>query len=252
YEVIVVDNASRDATAEVARSHGARVVTEPRPSRARARNAGVAAAAADLIAYTDADCVADPGWLAAMAEALDRHEIVAGPVRVTTAEPPNAIERFESLWRFEQEHWVRDGWAATANLGIRRAVHDAIGGFDAAYRHIGEDADYCLRARQAGYPLAYAPDAAVEHYAEDALWPMLRRAFFHGYSVNQINRRLGVGYRAWRHPELVVRGGRALESLGVSPGALAPRERSSMRRLARTYYAMRLGGSVWAELQRAR
>jgi GT2 family glycosyltransferase len=252
YEVIVVDNASRDATGDVARSHGATVVDEPKPSRAGARNTGVLAARAGLIAYTDADCVADPGWLETLVEGLDRHDMVAGPVRVTTGEPPNPVERFEALWRFEQEHWVRDGWAATANLGIRRSVHDAIGGFDVAYRHIGEDADYCLRARTAGFELGYAPEAVVGHYAETALGPMLRRAFFHGYSVNQINRRLGVGYRAWRHPELVLRGDRALASLGVAREALDAAERKRMRRLARAYYALRLGGSVWAEVQRAR
>jgi GT2 family glycosyltransferase len=252
FEVVVVDNASRDGTGALAGRRGAMVVSEPRPSRAGARNAGVAAARAELIAFTDADCVAAPGWLAGLVRGLSSSELVAGPVEVSTGSPPNLVERFESLWRFEQESWVSDGWAATANLGVRREVHDAIGGFDTAYRHIGEDADYCLRARARGFALAFASDAAVSHYAENALGPMLRRAFFHGYSANQINRRLGVGYRAWRHPELVLRGDRALGSLGVSREALDAGEWRRMRRLARGYYAMRLAGSVWAEVTRAR
>jgi glycosyltransferase involved in cell wall biosynthesis len=252
YEVVVVDNASRDDTAQVARSRGAVVVQEPLPSRAGARNAGVLAARADLIAYTDADCIADPGWLASLLESLGEHEMVAGPVRMTTGASPNAVERFESLWRFAQEQWVEEGWAATANLGVRRAVHEAIGGFDVAYRHIGEDADYCLRARAAGHRLAFCSTAVIEHDVEDRAWPMLKRAFFHGYSVNQINRRLDVGYRAWRHPELVLRGDRALGSLGVSRDSLDASEWKRMRRIAQSYYAMRLLGSGWAELSRAR
>ena len=252
YEVVVVDNASRDETAEVARAAGAVVAAEPLPSRSRARNAGVRAARADLIAFTDADCVADPGWLGALLDALGEHEIVAGPVHVTTGDPANAVERFERLWRFEQEHAAADGWAATANLGVRRSVHDEIGGFDVAYRHIGEDADYCLRARARGHELAYCAGALITHDAEDRFGPMLRRAFFHGYSVNQINRRLGVGYRAWRHPELVLRGDRALASLGVRREDLPAAEWRLMRRISRGYYAMRLIGSLWAELRRAR
>jgi GT2 family glycosyltransferase len=252
YEVVVVDNVSRDDTAQVARSHGAVVVEEPVPSRAGARNAGVRAARADLIAFTDADCVAEPGWLAGLLGCLGEHEMVAGPVRMTTGESPNVVERFESLWRFAQEQWVGEGWAATANLGVRRSVHESIGGFDVAYRHIGEDADYCLRARNAGFGLAFCADAVIDHDVEDHAWPMLKRAFFHGYSVNQINRRLGVGYRAWRHPELVLRGDRALGSLGVSRDALATTEWRRMRRVAQAYYAMRLLGSGWAELARAR
>jgi glycosyltransferase involved in cell wall biosynthesis len=252
FEVIVIDNASRDDTAEVARARGARVVDEPKPSRARARNTGVRAARAELIAYTDADCKATPGWLEALRDALAEHPLVAGPVHLTTGQPPNAVERFERLWRFEQEAGVKDGWAATANLGIRRSVHDEIGGFDVAYRHIGEDADYCLRARAKGHVLALAPDAVIEHYAEDELWSMLKRAFFHGYSVHQINRRLSVGYRAWRRPEIVLRSGRALAQMGVRRDAVPRAEWRRMRELARAYYGMRLLGSAWAEIVRAR
>src|SRR5579859_1715230 len=105
FEVVVVDNASTDATAEVAAARGARVVHEPVPNRSRARNRGAAAAASRLYAFTDADCVADPHWL----EELLRHAalapLVAGDVRVTTRPRPNAIERFERLWRFGQEAW---------------------------------------------------------------------------------------------------------------------------------------------------
>src|SRR5947208_2213682 len=81
----------------------------------RARNRGARAARADRFAFIDADCVATPGWLEAMRGCAGRAPLLAGAVRVTTEEPPNAIERFEVLWRFDQESWVKLGWAATAN-----------------------------------------------------------------------------------------------------------------------------------------
>src|SRR5947208_16800205 len=64
FEVIVVDNGSSDGTAEVAERHGATVVRDKIPNRSRARNLGAEAAASELYAFTDADCVPHPAWLA--------------------------------------------------------------------------------------------------------------------------------------------------------------------------------------------
>lgn len=245
YEVIVVDNASRDATAQLAAARGAQVVTEPVPNRSRARNAGVAHAAAPLLAFTDADCVADEHWLAQLLAARDRAPLVAGRVELQTAAEPNAVERFEKRWRFSQRQWVEMGWAATANLLVHREAFEQVGGFDPAYRHIAEDADFCIRAQRAGFALAYTPDALVLHDGEAALGPLLRRSFFHGYSANQAHHRLGLGHQAWRAPRAAVASSRALEFFGVA-------DDPSLGRMAKATYAARLAGSVWAELRRAR
>lgn len=252
FEVVVVDNASRDATAEIARASGARVVGEPVPNRSRARNAGIAAARASFVAFTDADCVAAPQWLESLLRCRGEAPLLAGPVHVTTGEPPNAVERFESLWRFGQEHWVRDGWAATANLAAERSALDAVGGFDPSYRHIGEDADLCLRAGRLGHPLGWCPGAAVSHFAEHEPVSMLKRAFFHGYSANQAHYRLGVGQRTWARPGPVLSARGALGTIGTSPDAFEKAERRRMAAIARAVYGMRILGSLWAEVRHAR
>ena len=253
FEVVVVDNASRDGTARVAREQGARVVHEPIPNRSRARNAGVAAAVADLIAFTDADCSAHERWLEELLRCAPRAPLVAGEVVTSTGEPPNSIERFERVWRFGQGAWVtQQGWAATANLLVSREAFDAVGGLDPAWHHIGEDADFCLRARAAGYDLAFCPDAVIEHHAEARLVPMLQRSYRHGYSVNQAWHRLGIGYRAWRHPGGLLTGRRAFRRLGLDPGRLEEDDGRSLAALARASYGARMVGSVVAELRRAR
>ncbi len=252
FEVIVVDNDSSDATAAVAASHGATVVREPVANRSRARNRGVTAASTPLYAFTDADCVARPGWLEALLRCAPSAPLVAGEVVLRISDDPNAIERFEALSRFGQRGWVEQGWAATANLLVRAEAFEAVGGFDPSWRHIGEDADFCLRAGAAGYGLAYCPEAIVEHQGERALRPFLRRAFLHGYSVNQAFYRLGVGYRAWRDPRPALAGDSKLRALGHSRESFEPREWRRLARLARLGYAARIAGSVWAEIVRAR
>ena len=253
FEVIVVDNDSSDGTGDQARALGAITVCEPVANRARARNTGVAAAQSSLFAFTDADCVAHERWLESLLHCADRAPLVAGEVTLSTGHPPNAIERFETMWRFGQEAWVtQQGWAATANLLVRRDAFEAIGGFDPAWRHIAEDADFCLRARAAGFPLVFCREAIIEHRAESALGPMLQRLFRHGYSSNQAFYRLGVGHRAWRDPRPALRGDRALREIGHDPGCHERDEWRRMARLGRLGYAARLAGSIWAELEHAR
>jgi glycosyltransferase involved in cell wall biosynthesis len=249
FEVIVVENGSRDRTAEVAERGGARVVREQVGNRSRARNAGVRAAAADLIAFTDADCVPALSWLESLLDCRGRAPLVAGAVVVSTGPSPNALERFESRWRFSQSAWVQQGWAATANLCVERFAFEAIGGFEAAYRHIGEDADFCLRAGRAGFALEYCEDAVVMHDAERQLGPLLRRAFLHGYSSAQVLSRLGVGHAAWRDPRPLLSPRSALARVGIASQSLAPAERRKIGALASITHAARMAGSVWALLR---
>jgi len=252
FEVIVANNASSDNTAEVAAGYGARVVEDPIPNRSRARNRGATVASSRLYAFTDADCVADAGWLEALLMHADAAPLVAGEVKLRTSSSPNTIERFEALWRFGQEAWVQQGWAATANLLVHAEAFEAVGGFDSTWRHIGEDVDFCFRARDAGYGVAFCPEAIVEHDGERELGPLLRRCFRHGYSVNQAFYRLGAGYRAWRDPGPALHGDRALREIGHVPEEFDGHEWRAMSRMARLAYAARVAGSAWAEFRRVR
>jgi glycosyltransferase involved in cell wall biosynthesis len=70
YEVIVVDNASVDSTASIARTFGCRLIEEPTPGQLLAKHRGVQAAAAQIVAVLDADCVPPAHWLSTIYDAM--------------------------------------------------------------------------------------------------------------------------------------------------------------------------------------
>lgn len=222
------------------------------PNRSRARNAGVKAARADLLAFIDADCTASPQWLSALLACRGSAPLIAGQVEIEMQTPANSIERFEAFWRFDQEASVAQGWAATANLLVERSAFEAVGGFDDKYRHIGEDVDFCLRARRSGFELGFCKAAVVRHGAERTLGPVIRRAFFHGYSSAQVLRRTGVGHVAWRHPRPLISPRAALAWHSVPPDRISGSEGHRLAAVAYAAYAARVGGSLWAVLRRAR
>jgi glycosyltransferase involved in cell wall biosynthesis len=161
FEVVVVDDGSTDATAENARAAGARVVSNTTPlGPADARNGGVAATDAELIAFTDADCVPAPGWLRAGVAALEQADLVQGRVE---PEPGVAVGPFDHVITVREE----TGLYETANLFVRREWFDRVGGFrafiDPARGHFGEDLVFGWEVRRAGGRSAFAADALVHH-----------------------------------------------------------------------------------------
>src|SRR6187397_2844848 len=85
HEVLVVDDGSTDATPEVAKRFGVRLIRhDERRSLNAARNTGLREARADLIAFVDDDVLVSPGWLDALAEGAERHpeaDAFGGPIR---------------------------------------------------------------------------------------------------------------------------------------------------------------------------
>ena len=161
FEVIVVDDGSGDRTGTVAAEAGARVVrNEQALGPADARNAGVAAARGELIAFTDADCVPAPGWLRAGVAALTRADLVQGRVE---PEPGEDVGPFDHVISVREE----SGLYETANLLVRREWFERVGGFraflDPARGHFGEDLVFGWAIRRAGGRSAFAADALVHH-----------------------------------------------------------------------------------------
>lgn len=154
-EVIVVDNASTDTTATLAKSFtGVRVVHEPIQGPAQSRQTGFQEATGELIAFLDADTMPLQGWLSTIIREFshDPHVVcISGPYFYydlplfwrTIAWPYEIV--FGSVAHFLTGHCVTGG-----NMIIRRGALEAVGGFNTAIVFYGEDLDVGLRLRSVG------------------------------------------------------------------------------------------------------
>jgi hypothetical protein len=133
-QVIVADNGSSDGSAALANQHPAAttVVVESRRGSYAARNAGIAAADAPVLAFTDADCTPDPDWLVEGLRHLHGVDLAAGAVRMLVPREPSVWAVWDAAHYLNQEAFVADGFGATANLFVRRSTIDAVGPFDPA------------------------------------------------------------------------------------------------------------------------
>jgi GT2 family glycosyltransferase len=158
YEVIVVDDGSEPAV--VIDEPGVRVLRqEPSAGPAKARNRGWREAHAPLVAFTDDDCEATPGWLGSLLDAWEPGRFVQGP---TLPDPTDAhtVGHFTHTLRVER----LGPWWETANMLYPKEALEQAGGFDAeAFSHAGEDTDLGCRLIEAGYEPAWAPGALMHH-----------------------------------------------------------------------------------------
>jgi GT2 family glycosyltransferase len=215
FEVVVVDNASATpATQQVVAAIAdprVRLVAEPRPGLARARNRGVLEARHGFVAFTDDDVVVDRYWLQGIAEGFAAAENVAC---VCGMVPSGELRTFAQAYFDERVTWARSctpqvydladppaeqplfpfevgRFGTGANFAMRRQAVMSLGGFDEALgvgspTRGGEDIDMFVRVLLGGYRLVYQPSAFVWHRHRSD--PDALREQIAGY---------GVGLGAW-------------------------------------------------------
>jgi GT2 family glycosyltransferase len=184
WEMLIVDNSSTDDTADVARSVAeahptqVRVVVEEEIGLSAARNTGIAATDAEIVAFIDDDAFPEQGWLTAIVKGFRRPEVmcVGGPVAplLEGELPPWFRGRFLpylTVWDLgDEEADLRyNEYPRGANMAFRRSGLEAVGGFST---HLGrkgasllscEEIELCLRLERAGWGILYRPDARVRH-----------------------------------------------------------------------------------------
>jgi glycosyltransferase involved in cell wall biosynthesis len=177
YEIIVSDNNSAcglDAVREACEGI-ARVVYAPNQGAGEARNAGVAAARGELLAFTDSDCRPAREWLRRGIEALENADVVGGQMIVGVEDRSRLTpaEAYELVFAFNNRRYVESqGYSVTANMFTRRDVFDRVGLFRVG---VSEDLDWGQRASALGFRIRYSPEAVVTHPARRHWRDLLRK-----------------------------------------------------------------------------
>ena len=177
WELILVDNGSRDDTPEVIRefqaSAGFRVISVREPGRGsgRAKNAALTRATGRLCVFTDDDCYVGEDFLREMLRAFETDDIGYLGGRVLLHDPKDAaltIQKALEPQVIEPRSFVPMGLIHGANLAALRTTLDAVGGFDplfgAGARFSGDDVDFVARASWAGFKGKYDPGPLVWHH----------------------------------------------------------------------------------------
>jgi GT2 family glycosyltransferase/DNA-binding beta-propeller fold protein YncE len=185
YEVILVNDGSRDATGEIARRHpGVRIIDIPNGGLSAARNVGLAEATGEIVAYTDADTRVDPDWLTYLVQPFLTSDVVGsgGPNVVPADDPPIAqcIARAPG----GPTHVLLDDRIAEhvpgCNMAFRRDALLAIGGFNPIYLRAGDDVDVCWRLQSRGWKIGFASSALVWHHHRSSIKAYWRQQLGYG------------------------------------------------------------------------
>jgi GT2 family glycosyltransferase len=210
WEVIVVDNRSTDESMRVVEEYRRRlpqlriVDASAQQGQPYALNVGVEAACGESVAFCDADDVIGIGWLAAIGDALARHEVAASRFE---------LSRLNGSSRNTRTHPQQHGLipyryppflphAGGGGMGVRRSVHEALGGFDTSLPLL-HDTDFCWRAQFKGIGLHFVRDAIYHVRYRNTLTATYRQARGYGeYNVLLYKR-----YRPLGMPELSAKDG---------------------------------------------
>ena len=180
FEVLFVENGSENFHRPKRLPSGFRIIDCSKPGSYAARNRGISHSRGEWLVFTDADCLPEPDWLERVDRRVSLYQegrcVIAGNIKiVANSEVPGIYEIYDMVKGIPQGHYVKLGYAATANLTFPRALNELLGGFDEC-RFSGGDIDFCRRAIAAKAELIFAEDATVAHRARSSWRDVVTKA----------------------------------------------------------------------------
>jgi O-antigen biosynthesis protein len=203
FEVIVVDDGSRDETAQIVSEYPFRLIRTENRGLASARNTGLEAAKGEIIAYTDDDARPVPQWLhyLAMTYLTTNHAAVGGP----NIAPPNDGWIAECVDNAPggPVHVLLDDETAEhipgCNCSFRTENLRQIGGWDTRYRTAGDDVDVCWRIQHMGWTIGYHPAAMVWHHRRNSIRDYWNQQIGYGRAESLLEEKWPEKYNATGH-----------------------------------------------------
>lgn len=184
-EVIVVDNGSRDGSADAAREHGARVIEMGRNAGfTGAVNRGIEETRTDLVAIVNNDVDIEADWLERLVGAIADPRIWFATGKLLTGSQPEALDgTFDALCRggcaWRAGHGSQDGpmWSLERTISFasftatlfRTELFRKVGMLDERFKSYLEDVDFGLRCARCGYSGLYVPNAVAHHQGSATL-----------------------------------------------------------------------------------
>lgn len=183
-----MDNGSQDRTLEIAMQYGVKIVQELKTfTCAAAKNRGIRQAAGEVIAFIDADAVADPYWLINAVRCMEctQADIVGGTIAPLHNNPPSWWEVYDILFAYDQKKFVEKlHFTAGVNTIAKRKIFKEIGLFDSGLRW-SEDMEWGQRAYNSGAKIVFCPEAVVYHVVRKSWKELANRAWKEGFYWSQ-------------------------------------------------------------------
>lgn len=177
-EILVVDDGSRDNSAEIAGAFKGVTLIRHRINKglAAVRNTAMQAARNEFVASIDADCIAHPSWLSELVKNMDDPHLAGVGGKLTEGVRDTLADRWRAVHMPQEwgDFLLRNPpFLFGCNNLFRRSAVFGAGGYDVRMRTNGEDADLCVRLRENGWELLYDPLAHVTHLRHDTTLSIL-------------------------------------------------------------------------------
>ena len=189
FEIIIVDNNSKDNTPRIIKKYKVVCLNEKKQSSYAVRNKGIKESKGNILAFIDGDCIPDKDWLKNAIKHFIEEEIdiIAGNIIVSnTINTDNNITKLYQLIVMNErnKNSEKEGKCAGGNLLVKKEIFNNIGYFDERLIS-GGDGEWTKRATNNGFTLRYCNDVKVYHPLED-FNSILRRTIRIGYGKGQI------------------------------------------------------------------